>query len=526
MRMSSAMRGSRWIGCSNCKMPNMKTLHLNMFVRLILAASGGVLYFLAFVGFEQWYLAWICLVPLLFAIDGLSPWRAFLVGWLFGTVALTGGFYWVAYTIHVFAFMPWIISGIGCLLLCIAQATEFAAFCLAYAWLRRRTSATPLLLATVAFVSAEFLSPQLFPHYFGNSQYLWVALIQVCDMTGVLGVTALIVFVNAAIYIMIRNFMTERRLCWRLGLSVAAVVAIVIGYGYLKVQAVDAEMADRPKVRFGIAQANMGIYEKKRDPQKAIRISQEMSRQLKGQGAEIIIWPETAVQAPVLDYDAKRLPDGVVGSIDIPILTGALSRDYGRSGHPLYNIAILADEHGDIIGSYVKQKLLMFGEYIPLGDTFPSIYRMFPYISRFAAGHSNAPLKFRDYLMSVNICYEEILPRLMNGMMEGGPNVIVNITNDNWFGRTHEPVQHLALAAFRAVEHRRWLVRSTNTGISAFVDAAGRIVGRSPLMEPATLIADVPMMRGDTVYARYGDWFAGLSLLAMALLGIRAAGRH
>lgn len=497
-------------------------LHLNMSMRLVLAAVGGALYFLAFVGFEQWYLAWICLVPLLFAIDGLSPWCAFFVGWLFGTVALTGGFYWVAYTIHVFAFMPWWASALGCLLLCIAQAAEFALFALAYAWLRGRTHISPLLIATAAFVSAEFLSPQLFPHYFGNSQYLRIPLIQICDITGVLGVTALIVFVNAAIYIMIRNFMTERCLCWRLGLSVAAVIAVVIGYGYLRIQAVDAEMADRPKVRFGIAQANMGIYEKKRDPQKAIRINQEMSLKLKGQGAEIVIWPETAVQAPVLRYDAGRLPDEVTGGIGIPILTGALSRDYGLANYPLYNIAILADERGDIIGSYVKQKLLMFGEHVPFGDVFPSLYKMLPYISRFTAGDSKAPVKFRDYLMSVNICYEEILPRLIGEMMKGGANVIVNITNDNWFGKTHEPMQHLVLAAFRAVEHRRWLVRSTNTGISAFVDATGRIVERSPLMEPAAMIADVPMMRGETIYARYGDWFAWLCLVICAMFRVRS----
>ncbi|HPQ81328.1 MAG TPA: apolipoprotein N-acyltransferase [bacterium] len=502
-------------------------LNLKAPYRAALAALSGVLYFLSFVGFEQWYLAWICLVPLLFALDGASPKAGLLLGWLFGTVALTGGFYWTAYTIRVFAFMPWTAAVAGCLLLSFAQATQFAAFGLAYAWLRTSSRRSPVILATALFVASEFVSPQLFPHYFGNSQYLRLHIIQIADIAGVLGVSLLLAFVNAAIFAITRNAI-DRRFPWHTAAAVPAVLIAVVFYGHLRIGSVEALMEDAPKVRFGIAQANMGIYEKKRNPEKALRLNREMTQKLKTQGAEIVVWPETAVQAPVLDVYADSLPHSVVGDIGTPLIIGALQRNFSLPGSPLFNVAILSDAAGRIEGSYRKQKLLMFGEYIPMGESFPGLYKKFPYITRFRPGRSNDPIAFGDYLLSVNICYEGILPRLVRNMMKSGAHAIVNVTNDSWFGRTHEPMQHLALAAFRAVEHRRWLVRSTNTGISAFVDATGRIIERSPLMEPATLIRDVPMMEGKTAYATLGDFLGWLSLgaaLSFAFSALKVAKR-
>lgn len=494
-------------------------------MRYLLAAIAAVLYFVAFVGFGQWYLAWICLIPLLFALEGVSVRRGFLIGWLFGTVTLTGGFYWITYTIHVFAYMPWIVSGVGCLLLSVAQGTEFAVFGALYAWLVKRTRIGHLIAAPVAFVAAEFVCPQLFPHYFGASQYLRIPLIQISDITGVLGVSALLVLVNACIYVMIRELIRERRFKWAAALAGIGAVLIVSGYGYLRISTIRDEMKECPNLRFGIAQVNLGIRQKSLYPERAIRLNQDETLRLKEKGADIIVWPETAVQRPIFTHGMSRLPNAVFDDLGIPILTGALQIGPEDEGYPAHNIAALSDENGNILGIYIKQKLLMLGEYIPLGKTFPKLYEWFPYISDFTPGDSNRPLEFRDYLLNVNICYEEILPRLINRMMAYSPHVFINITNDNWFGRTHEPLQHLALAIFRTVEHRRWLVRSTNTGISAFVDATGKIVEQSPLMEASSLIHDVPMMDGETVYTIFGDWFGWLCLILIPLLALSSA-RH
>ncbi|MBT3182689.1 MAG: apolipoprotein N-acyltransferase [Deltaproteobacteria bacterium] len=483
--------------------------------RILLTAASSVLYFLAFVGFDQWYLAWICLVPLLFALEGLTPKKGFLLGWLFGIIALTGGFYWVAYTIHVFAFMPWFASGIGCVLLSLLQGTEFALFALLYTWLRQRTKLSPVLIGTIAFVAAEFISPQLFPHYFGASQYLQLKLIQISDITGVIGVTALIALVNTAIYQATSSYIFDKTIKWKPVLTVSVLIAAALIYGHFRIKSIDSDTSEYPSLRFGITQVNLGIREKSLNPAKARRLNQEQTIILKEAGADIVIWPETAIKQPILKEGQTKLQEIITGDIHIPIMTGEFLEGRGKPS-PIYNIAVLADEYGDILGIYKKQKLLMMGEYIPFGNTFPILYDWMPYVSHMTPGDSYQPLKFKGHSLSVNICYEEILPRFIGKMMKYNPNVMVNITNDNWFGKTSEPKQHLALSIFRSVENRRWLVRSTNTGISAFVDATGRIVQQTPLMEPAMLIQDVPMLKGRTIYMIFGDWLGWLSLFSIA----------
>lgn len=491
--------------------------------KFILTGVSGILYCLAFVGFDQWYLAWVCLIPLLFALEGTSPKQGFLLGWLFGTVALIGGFYWLTYTIHVFAFMPWIVAGIGCALLCAAQATQFAIFGLIYSIARRNGFFGPVIAGTVIFVAAEFVCPQLFPHYFGASQYLQLPLIQISDITGVMGVTALIILVNTSIYALLKDALINHSFNWKPLAASTVMIVCALSYGYMKIGVIDDEMKTASKLRIGIAQANMGIREKHAFPEKAIGINQEMTRTLKNEGAELVVWPETAATKPILSPSMTQMPEAIFDDLDVPIITGAIEYAPDGDNYNMHNHAVLAGKDGSILGRYRKQVLLMLGEYIPLGERFPVLYEWMPFVSHFTPGTSNEPLKLGERLLNLNICYEEILPRFMRQMMEDNPDVIINITNDNWFGKTSEPMQHLALALFRAVEHRKWLVRSTNTGVSAFVDANGRIVEKSPLMEPATMIADVPMMRMETLYTKYGDWFGWICAIGatgMFTLGI------
>jgi apolipoprotein N-acyltransferase len=167
-----------------------------------------------------------------------------------------------------------------------------------------------------------------------------------------------------------------------------------------------------------------------------------------------------------------------------------------------------------------------FGEYIPLGETFPALYSLVRSVGRFWPGESLEPLQFGMYLLSVDICYEDIFPGQIRSLMRGGsdrriPDVMINLSNDSWYGKSTEPMEHLALASFRSIEHRRSLVRSTNTGISAFVDPVGRIVARSGIWTRETLVDRVAIMKqGPTVYALLGDWIGWVcALLSLAGIG-------
>jgi apolipoprotein N-acyltransferase len=216
-----------------------------------------------------------------------------------------------------------------------------------------------------------------------------------------------------------------------------------------------------------------------------------------------------------------------LGDTHVPTLFGAVLYVEGSTSALPFGSALLVDGSGRILGTYDKMVLVPFGEYIPLGETFPALYSVLPVPGRFQPGRNSAPLPFGKYLFSVNICYEDIFPGQVRTLMRSGPNgripdVMLNLTNDSWYGRTTEPLEHLALASFRSIEHRRALVRSTNTGISAFVDPAGRIAARSGLWTRETLVGSVPMMQGRTVYALLGDWLGWLCGL-LALAGIRRA---
>ena len=186
-----------------------------------------------------------------------------------------------------------------------------------------------------------------------------------------------------------------------------------------------------------------------------------------------------------------------------------------------FNSALLLSSQGEVLALHDKAYLLMFGEYIPLGEEFPQLYELSPETSRFQSGTRTEPVVFDKARIGLLICYEDLIPRYARRVAAHNPNVFINMTNDAWFGKTAEPEHHLNLALMRTVEYRRWLLRSTNTGISVFIDAAGRRVQETSLDGAETMLRDVPLMETRTLYARLGDW--PLLLLGLGLLGTYAA---
>ena len=216
-----------------------------------------------------------------------------------------------------------------------------------------------------------------------------------------------------------------------------------------------------------------------------------------------------------------------IRGFDTPILLGLLTYEPGEekngiAADRMYNSAMLLDSDGRRMGQYDKNYLLAFGEYIPLGDSFPVFYEWIPQANHFQAGRTTETFAFKGFTLGIMICYEDILPSFGRDLAGKNPNVFINVTNDAWFGKTSEPYLHLALSVFRSVEHRRWLIRSTNTGVSCFVDAVGRIRSETSLDDPEVLVADVPMMTGTTIYGQFGEVFAVFCFLCLLILLIRA----
>jgi len=209
------------------------------------------------------------------------------------------------------------------------------------------------------------------------------------------------------------------------------------------------------------------------------------------------------------------------GVLEVPHIIGGIVTETVGDEEKAYNSALLV-EGSTIMGRYDKRRLLPFGEMIPFGETFPVLYELSPQSGHISPGRASTPLQFGDKRIAVMICYEDVLPGLVNGAVaDTNPDLLVNLTNDAWFGETWEPWMHHALARFRAVEHHRYFLRATNTGVSSIVDPVGRVIAHTETFRPELLTGEVRYLQGGTVYETIGDtpWY--LSALAALWFALR-----
>jgi apolipoprotein N-acyltransferase len=513
--------------------------------RLGLSALSGVLLPLAVPTAYLWPLMWIALVPQLHvALTSRTPRRAFLQGWLTGTLANSLGFYWMDGLLERFGHMSPLEALPIMLLLTAYQGLEFAILSWGVHRLRDRTSGrlSVALMAMLVMAAIELCMPQIFPFYLAMSQAPVPVMIQIADLTGPIGVTALMVAWNGSLLDAWYARRAGSRKLRPLAVSSAFVVLTLV-YGAVRLHQVDAARAAAPKVKTGLVQANVGILEKW-DPAEFAKLlvtHQRLSAELAAAGAELVVWPESsypyALPRPFEREWPADDPRRVRAGFSTPLLFGALTRTVGPPQRPAdrypYNTALMMDAAGNVTGAYDKVFLMLFGEYIPFYDTIPWFTKLFPEASNFSRGAEpgSFPLTVRghDYKLGPLICYEDILPSFTRRVAKLSPNAFVNITNDAWFGRTAEPYQHLALAVFRAVENRLELVRAVNTGVSAHVDAAGRVLTRTDSVDPAetpdapptTLLVELAMLEGGGLYRHVGDLFAFACLLALVALAAR-----
>jgi apolipoprotein N-acyltransferase len=474
-----------------------------------LAVLSGLLYFLAFPGIDLWPLGLVTWVPLLVAMRGRTPRRAALLGWLAGFTMTMTGFYWLMEMLKTF-------SGFGtplCLLfmsiLCAYQGGRIGL----HGWLYARIAMrgwSPGLAFCLAFVASELIFPLLFPWAFGAVVHQIPALTQVAELGGPIAIGLVVVAVNLALAEPLIARLERRKPRLRLVLALAAVPLAAAVYGAIRIAQVDRMVAAAPKARVGIVQANMSLFGKRRDKQEGLMRHLRLTNQLKQGGPlDLVVWSETSVVAPLEEeLAAAAYSMQFTSRLGVPALFGGVlvRRVPDAREYVLFNSALLSDASGSLVGRYDKQYLLAFGEYLPFGDTFPVLYQLSPHSGKFTPGKTLKPLPLGEHEIATFICYEDILPSFVNSIVRSGkPDLLVNITNDAWFGDTTEPWIHLALAKFRAIEHRRFFVRSTNSGVSAFVDPVGRVLGHTGTFREEAIAAEIAWLRPFTPFQLWSD---------------------
>ena len=487
-----------------------------------LAALSGILLALSFPKLGYAVVAWAALLPLLLGLGGVSPGRAFRLGYLSGVVASLGILYWTALVVIQFGGLPLPIAIGVMVLLCLAVALFSALFAwLVGLWL---TAFGPgaLLLAPLAWVAAEMLRSHTLYRFawclLGYSQQTQLPLIQIAAYTAVYGVSFLVAAPAAAL----AYARVERRPARR-AIAVAGCAGL-LGLVWLHGTIVLSRPAPAAaEIRIGLVQGNIR-QDEKWDPARAqanLEAHMELTRVAADRGARFVIWPESALpfyfdQSPEL---ARELRD-LARSRGIYLLFGNDDVDGLGPGAPRIHVgAKMLSPDGQLAFRYHKIRLVPFGEYVPLqplltlGGRFAA--RLVRGVGEFAPGTEPAVGRVAGHGISAFICYEAIFPDLVRQFRMRGAELLVNVTNDAWYGTTSAPYQHFAMAAFRAVENGVWLVRAANTGVTAVVDPRGRVVERTALFERTVLVRDVPLLAGGTFYSRHGDLF-GWTCLALA----------
>lgn len=495
-----------------------------------------------------YWLAWIAVAPLLVGIlrarsvdsgklqlqlgeaerlQPATPLQGFVLGYAGGILWFAGTCYWIYDTMHRYGGLPIPVAVVTQILFCMYVGLYHGMFGLLLAWVagagskpgdsgaavRRALAAAPFLWVGVELARTRITA---FPwELMGYAQTGNFSLTRIATLTGVYGLSFEILLVNsvfAAAFLVPKDAPKERRK-WLLAAAFAA--AAFLQAGQLLTPA--AMATDH---RALLVQPNIPILEGAKWTKEYFeatlrdltKVSLHPPGEKSGEHFDFIVWPES----PSPFYTNDPLFQGVVselarqsgswvvaGSIGINNLTQT-----GGGSEGIFNSAALVSPQGTWVGRYDKVHLVPFGEYLPFPKLFAFAGGLTKEVGEFQHGVSHAPLDAGEERMGTFICYESIFPdEVREGPLEGA-QVLVNISNDGWYGDSGAWKQHLQQTRMRAIENERWLLSATNTGMTASIDPYGRIVEASERKVRTALAAPYALSAGTTFYTRHGDWFA------------------
>lgn len=502
------------------------------------AAISGGLFSLSLL--SPWFgiLGWICFVPLLWVLRGKRPPAALRLGMVAGTSMNLLSLYWLCATLTRFGGVPPAASAAAVLVFCVYSSLQFGIFALFVSRCRLLDSRTLSAAAVIslAWTVAEHFFPVLFPYGIGVSQAHYPRVIQTVDLLGLSFLGFLMFFVNVCGLHLARAAARRKKPSAAHVAACAAVAAFVLGYGSFGISRTERLLETAPEMEVGMVQANFDHEEKNTDNEPEItRKHGEMSMELAA--ADLVIWPETSAQfwfergnSLYRTEDGRDVaPAGHRAHFLVGGLSFSRNPEFAEDGmreedFRKYNTAFLLDPESAVLGHYSKTRLFLFGEYFPwINGGLRFLKRVFPMIGDLTPGEGLEVLEVpgKNARIGTLICYEDIMAGLSREYANRGANLLVNITNDAWFGKSAAPLQHLLLSVPRAVETRRYLVRSTNSGISAIISPAGKIEAKTGVFTEETLSGKVRLLDStETLYGKVGDAFprAALALIALFLL--------
>ncbi|HEY2828587.1 MAG TPA: apolipoprotein N-acyltransferase [Thermoanaerobaculia bacterium] len=487
---------------------------------LLSSAVSGVLFALAFPDYSIAWLAFIALVPLLYAVvNAKSARHAFVFGWLSQTVAWLLMVPWVVRVMSHYGGLPYLTGVAIFVAMALYLGLYGALFALVVYALKLRERFLPWLLVPLAWAAVELARTYLltgFPwNLIGAAVVDYTPLIQIDRFAGPYFLGFLVLLPAATL-----TWLITQRPHPMLRLMVGSAVAIVTfvwwATGYVREKIATMDTRDQIYTA-ALLQPNVS-QEMRWNDANVIAIFQRMMAMTEAAskaGADVVIWPESTVPLSyaVTDFYRDSI-EAFSAQHKADIILGSVAEDPSQP-NKLWNAAFLASG-GKTIGHYDKIRLVPFGEYVPLRKMLFFAEKLVHDVGDFEFGTNDKPLRGK-HAYGPAICYEVVYPQITRTQVLHGADVLVTITNDAWYDGTSAPRQHLNQARLRAVEDDRWLLRAATTGISAWVDPAGRVIQELPMGREGILLAKFATKNTITPYVRFGDWFAYLSVVVVII---------
>lgn len=487
------------------------------------------------------WLAFVAYIPLFYFVFERRDQKIFRKVFGFGFFFYLGALYWLYTALNGYGHLSPFVAVLVLLVLAVILALYFSIPFLVSRWIEKKTSISHFWTLPLLWVAVEWFRTRWplggFPWaQVGYTQWKFLTFIQISDLVGVYGVTALIIWINLVFLEILKCFIQkERKFFWqRLGF-VCVLLSVSLFYGIKQKNKITALSTQAPHFNLALIQGNIPqdekwIFEK---GDEILGIYQRMTKEAfarEDKKVQLVIWPEASFPYEI----ARDLQSNIdyIGSFQGDVLLGAVSYEnkgqlppdvlYTPLDYPIHNSALLIQPGPKLAGAYFKHHLVPYGEYIPFKDILFFVKRLTDGMGEFVRGTEYNLLQSGSAKMGMLICYEDIFPEIAQILVKNGANLLVNITNDAWYGNSSALPQHLSFSAFRAVENRRSLVRATNTGMTATFDAVGKIWALAPAFERQVLYDQVPLLETESFYSKYGDVFAYACLAFSGLLVLGA----
>lgn len=499
----------------------------------LLCIASGLLTTLSLPSFDFAALGWVCLAPLLYALRQVGVRDGALAGGLFGATFGASSFLWVMVipTLHALHFAMMVI----------VFSAFYLGFGALYALAARRAGAAIVVVAPALWVAAEYARGNAFflayPwNFLAHSQHENLVVIQLADFAGAYGVSFLLAMAGQ-LASELPDVLAGRAPRWR---TQALLGGVLLGASVLYgIRQLALEAPGGPRLRVALVQANVMAHNRMSVPEQMRHLAayERLTRLAAAENPELVVWPSSSLPGPISFWMIRLFVSDVAQRARAPILVGGAGGDKfapARDGLlPYSNSEFLLTRAGAVQAQYDKIRLTPFNEQVPLQGVVSWPHWITGVQKGFVPGERFTLFQVGPARFGSPICWENAFPDHFRRFVDDGANFMVSVTNEGVFGDTAGPRQTVAMNVFRAVENRVAVARAATTGISAFIDAKGRIVSRiadpqgKDLFVAGFRIWDVPLAQGKTFYTRYGDVFAiCVSLLALLAVLLAPAGRH